>query len=243
MRQAEFGHIPDRNNNMVMRYPIDAVVFDMDGLMIDTEPIYKRALQKAAEKFGRRLSDEFVFTLIGMPDPACRTAISGHLGPDFPMDAYWNLWPELWCEEAEENGIPRKPGLDELLSFLEQMGTPMAIATSSFGPQTEFSLRVSGLDFAFDHIVTGDQVENGKPAPDIFLEASRRLDVPPDRCLALEDSENGVRAAHSAGMVTIMVPDLKKPSAEVRASAFEVMESLEQVMQRLRLGSNSRLTL
>lgn len=226
-----------------MRYPIEAVIFDMDGLMIDTEPIYKRALQNAAVEFGYHLSDEFAFTLIGLPNPACRLAIAGHLGPDFPLEEYWKRWPELWHEEAEKNGIPRKPGLDELLSCLGKKGTPTAIATSSSRPQTEFSLRVSGLSFPFDHIVTGDQIENGKPAPDIFLEASRRLNVAPDRCLALEDSENGVRAAHSAGMVTIMVPDLKQPSDEVRAAAFDVAVSLEQVKQRLCHGSNGRLVL
>ncbi len=119
----------------------------------------------------------------------------------------------------------------------------MAIATSSSRPQTEFSLRVSGLSFPFDHIVTGDQIMNGKPAPDIFLEASRRLDVSPDRCLALEDSENGVRAARSAGMVTIMVPDLKQPSDEVRDLAFDVVESLEQVTHRLYRSGNGQLLL
>lgn len=226
-----------------MRYPIEAVIFDMDGLMIDTEPIYKRALQKAAAELGYHLSDEFAFTLIGLSNPACRNAIAGHLGPGFPLDEYWKRWPELWREEAEEHGIAKKPGLDELLSCLKDRGTPMAIATSSSRPQTEFSLRVSGLSFPFDHIVTGDQIENGKPAPDIFLEASRRLDVSPDRCLALEDSENGVRAAHSAGMVTIMVPDLKQPSDEVRDAAFDVVGSLEQVMHRLCRGGNGQLLL
>jgi len=226
-----------------MRYPIEAVIFDMDGLMIDTEPIYKRALQKAAAELGYHLSDEFAFTLIGLSNPACRKAIAGHLGSGFPLEEYWKRWPELWREEAEEHGIAKKPGLEELLSCLNHRGMPMAIATSSSRPQTEFSLRVSGLSFPFDHIVTGDQIMNGKPAPDIFLEASRRLDVSPDRCLALEDSENGVRAARSAGMVTIMVPDLKQPSDEVRDLAFDVVESLEQVTHRLYRSGNGQLLL
>lgn len=226
-----------------MRNPIEAVIFDMDGLMIDTEPIYKRALQKAAGEFGYHLSDDFVFTLIGLPNPACRLAIASHLGPEFPLDQYWKRWPELWRAEAEEHGIPKKTGLDELLACLQEKGTPMAIATSSSRPQTEFSLRVSGVTYPFDHIVTGDQVENGKPAPDIYLEASRRLDVRPERCLVLEDSENGVMAGHSAGMVTIMVPDLKQPSEEVRAAAYGVMESLTRVRELLCAGSDGQLAL
>ncbi len=226
-----------------MKKLIEAVVFDMDGLMIDTEPIYKLALQKAAEEFGHHLSDEFVFTLIGLPNPACRSAIAGHLGPGFPLEEYWKRWPELWREEAEENGIPKKPGIDDLLLCLEERGAPVAVATSSPQKQTQFSLRASGLSFPFDHIVTGDEIENGKPSPDIYLEASRRLGIPPARCLALEDSENGVRAAHSAGMVTIMVPDLKQPSDEVRAAAHEVVESLDWVRERLCRNSSGMLYL
>jgi HAD superfamily hydrolase (TIGR01509 family) len=226
-----------------MSHRIEAVVFDMDGLMIDTEPIYKKALQQAAGEFGFLLSDDFVFTLIGLPNPACRSAIADHLGDGFPLDAYWKRWPELWRKEAEENGIPKKPGLDELLSCLGGKGTPTAVATSSSRPQTEFSLAASALTFPFDHVVTGDQIRNGKPAPDIYLEAARRLEVSPEHCLALEDSENGVRAAHAAGMVTIMVPDLKQPSDEVRAAAFDVVESLVQVREQFCNGSAGRLTL
>jgi len=208
---------------------LSAVVLDMDGLMIDTEPLYKQSMQETARELGYDLTDDFMMSLVGRPDTDCRRLIMKELGDSFPLDTFWMRWPQIWRGIASSNGIKRKPGLEELLSYLSDAGLPMAIATSTYREQAEFSLKAAGVTNAFGHMVTGDLVEHGKPAPDIFLEAARRLEVDPQLCIALEDSENGIRAASAAGMTAIMVPDLIPPSDEIRCLANQVVNSLHEV--------------
>jgi len=205
---------------------IAAVVLDMDGLMLDTESIYKRAWQNAAAQCGYTLDDNFYLTLIGQPNPACEAALLERYGGDFPMAEFRACWSELWRTDVENSGIPTKPGLAELLLFLGEHQVPVAVATSSDQDYATFSLRVAGLEGRFNHIVTGDQVVNGKPAPDIYIESARRLGVATERCIAIEDSDAGVLAANAAGMITVMVPDLKAPSAKARSATFCVVASL-----------------
>lgn len=212
---------------------IKAVVFDMDGLMLDTEPIYKRSLQKAAAEYGYQFDEEFFFTIIGRPNAACEKAIKERFGRNFPFEKFRNRWPGLWREEAGTYGIETKPGLDDLLSFLDEKQIPKAIATSSDREQAGFSLATAGLNNHFSHIITGDEIANGKPSPDIYLEAARRLDVPPEQCVALEDSEAGIMSASAAGMAAIMVPDMKQPSVEVRSAACCVVDSLDEAKERI----------
>lgn len=201
----------------------------MDGLMIDTEPLYKRAFQKAGKESGYDLTDSFMMRLVGRPDSDCRNILTGHFGAGFPLDAFWERWPKLWREEAFAQGINHKPGLAGLLSYIKKLNLPAAIATSTYRDQAAFTLKTAKVSYPFQHIVTGDEVACGKPAPDIYLEAARRLGVNPQNCIALEDSENGVRSSAAAGMITIMVPDLITPTEEIRKLASFVVESLIDV--------------
>ena len=131
-------------------------------------------------------------------------------------------------------GIALKPGLVELLEYLALHEIPAAVATSSDREYAGFSLKAAGLDERrFALVVTGDEVENGKPAPDIYLEALRRLGVKPARSLALEDSDAGILAAARAGMISVLVPDLKPPSPAAREAAFRVLTSLHEVVPLL----------
>ena len=205
---------------------IAAVILDMDGLMLDTESIYKLAWQNAAAECGYNLDDDFYLTLIGQPNPACEVAMLNRFGDDFPIADFRARWSRLWREHVEISGIPTKPGLTELLSFLRERQLPMAVATSSDRDYASLSLRVARLDAWFNIVVTGDQVVNGKPAPDIYIESARRLGVAPAHCVAIEDSDSGVLAASAAGMITVMVPDLKSPSPAARNAAFCVVASL-----------------
>lgn len=205
---------------------IAALVFDMDGLMLDTEPIYRRAWQRTGRELGYELDDEFYKTLVGRPNPDCEAILVRHFGARFPLAAFRSRWPALWRTDAETNGIDIKPGLLELLKFADERKLRVAVATSSDAAYTEFTLKKTGLDGRFDVMVTGEQVERGKPNPDIYLEAARRLGAKLQQCVALEDSEAGVIAASSAGMVALMVPDLINPSAAAQAAAFRVLTSL-----------------
>jgi beta-phosphoglucomutase-like phosphatase (HAD superfamily)/GNAT superfamily N-acetyltransferase len=206
---------------------VEAVVLDMDGLMLDTEPLYKAAWQRASSDLGYNLDDRSYARLVGRPTLDCERELLDQFGAGFPLEAFRSRWPELWRAGAKDVGIARRQGLTQFLDFVEQRGLPTAVATSSEAEYTEFSLRQAGLDGRFRVVVTGDQIARGKPAPDIYIEAARRLDVEPARCVALEDSEAGIIAASSAGMVSILIPE-HPPSAVAARAAFQVLRSLDE---------------
>jgi HAD superfamily hydrolase (TIGR01509 family) len=203
----------------------------MDGLMLDTESIYKRAWQRAAAELGFDLEDGFYFTLIGRDNTDGEAALRQRFGERFPVAMFRERWAELWHAHVGEQGIPTKPGAHEFLALLEEHRIPFAIATSSDHEYATFSLRAARLESCSPCLVTGDEVERGKPAPDIYLEAARRLGVAPSCCLALEDSEAGVVAAASAGMYALLIPDLKAPSEQARSAAWRVLASLHDAVE------------
>jgi HAD superfamily hydrolase (TIGR01509 family) len=205
---------------------VEAVVFDMDGLMLDTEPIYKTAWQTGCRELGYHLNDTTYTQLVGRPTIACEQVLLQTLGRGFPLADFRQLWPSIWQAEVSHHGIQQKAGLSELLAFLRSRNVPVAVATSSEAGFTDLSLNRAGLSTSFQAIVTGDQIERGKPAPDIYLAAAAKLGVPPDSCVALEDSEAGAVAASTAGMVTLLVPDWVAPSLVARQAATEVFPSL-----------------
>lgn len=212
--------------------PIDiaAVILDMDGLMLDTERHYKIAWQKAASELGYPLDDAFYYTLVGRTNEAGEAALAKQFGSAFPVARFRELWAGLWRTDVESQGISTKPGLEKLLDYLAAQAVPVAMATSSDQEYATFSLKAAKLDTQrFAQIITGDQVERGKPEPDIYLEAARRLSVIPARCMALEDSDTGILSASRAGMRAVQVPDLKSPSQEARGAAFRILNSLAEV--------------
>jgi len=211
------------------RRDIRAVIFDMDGLMLDTEPIYKVAWQAASAELGYVLDNAFYARFVGRPNHDCERDLVEQFGPAFPLERFRARWPELWKTEAAARGIRRKDGLLELLEFLERRGIPIAVATSTEAGDAAFTLRSAELDGCFRIVVTGDEVAHGKPAPDIYLEAARRLGIDPAACLALEDSEAGILAASRAGMVALLIPDGATPSATAVRVASRVLQSLAEV--------------
>jgi HAD superfamily hydrolase (TIGR01509 family) len=208
----------------------------MDGLMIDTEIIYHRAWQRAATELGYTIDDALFAGLIGVRTDECEAAIRDHLGADFPLATFQERWMARLEELAESQGIARKPGLTELLGTIEALGLPKAVATSSTMAEAERSLRLSDLARHFDIVVTGDQVAHGKPAPDIFAEAARRLGIPADACIAFEDSNAGALAAHRAGMRVYVVPDLVPPNETTRAVATDILATLHDAQRLFAAG-------
>jgi HAD superfamily hydrolase (TIGR01509 family) len=206
---------------------VEAVVLDMDGLMLDTEPIYKAAWQRASSELGYELDDRSYARLVGRPTGDCEQELLKQFGEAFPLDGFRSRWPALWRVDVEERGIERRAGLTEFLDFVDERGLPVAVATSSDAEYTAFSLRQAGLDGRSWVVVTGDQVARGKPAPDVYAEAARRLDVEPSRCVALEDSEAGILAASRAGLVSVLIPEQPPSDAAARA-AFQVLWSLHE---------------
>lgn len=206
---------------------VSAVIFDMDGLMVDTEPVYQVAWKQAATELGYDLDDTLYSTFVGRPTPACEAIIIERFGHGFPLERFREQWPVLWRSEVERHGIETKPGLEEILALVESHGLPMAVATSSEAKYVEVTLRQAGLANRFDAMVTGDEIDRGKPEPDIYLETARKLGVPPSDCVALEDSEAGILAIQRAGMTGILVPHWPASQRAVQA-AFDVVETLHE---------------
>lgn len=208
-----------------------AVIFDMDGLILDTEVVYRTTWQQAAAEFGYDMSDEFYSCFVGRRTDECLATLLETYGSDFPISAFLARGSHLYQMHVKSYGIRAKPGLHELLDLLDALRVPKAVATST--ERAHALACLGGLAGRFMTIVTGDEVTHGKPAPDIFLLAAERLRLAPRQCLVLEDSGAGVRAAHSAGMPVIMVPDLEPSSAEVAAQTACVCSSLHEVKELL----------
>jgi HAD superfamily hydrolase (TIGR01509 family) len=207
---------------------IAALVFDMDGLMLDTEPIYRASWQRTAAELGREITDQGYERYLGRRTEDAEVELAQVFGPTFPMDRFHERWPVVWHEIASR-GLAVMPGVHALLDLAAARRLPLALATSTERRLAMRTLGYGGLDpDRFAVIVTGDEIAHGKPAPDIYLEAARRLGVPPSGCVALEDSDAGTVSASTAGMVAIMVPDMKPPSAAARAAAYAVVRSLDE---------------
>lgn len=205
-----------------------AVVFDMDGLLFDTETLYQEAIVLAAAEHGLEVAADIFNRTIGVPWAQSRTLLLSHFGETFPVDEFQEAWVRHFWVIAKTR-LALKPGASELLDTLDQFRLPRAIATSSSRRTVERHLTAHNLMDRFQEIVGHGDYERGKPAPDPFLRAAERLGVEPHLCLALEDSHNGVRSASSAGMMTIMVPDLLEPTDEIRRFCTLVARDLHEV--------------
>lgn len=191
-----------------------AVVFDMDGLMLDSERVDRAAWQTVAARHGFEFSDQLHSTLIGRRAIETEAELRAHYGPSFDYAAVRAEVRALWREQIASGGIPLKPGLLELLDHLDRAQIPKAVATST--ARVSALAALGALIERLDVLVCGDEVARSKPAPDIYLSAAERLRVPAEVCLALEDSLAGVAAATAARMTVVMVPDLVQPTADVR---------------------------
>lgn len=214
-------------------FPVRLVIFDMDGLMFDTERIAVDAWRSAGEQLGFPIPPELVIETIGLNQRDTEATLLRRLGKGFPYEEARRLCIRYTEEIIARNGVPVKEGLFELMEALGSAGVPKAVATSTERARALRLLELAGVRSRFDAIVCGDEVERGKPSPDIFLAAAAKLQIDPACCVVLEDSESGLMAAHRAGMLPILVPDLKAPSAEALALAFKVFRSLTEVRRFL----------
>ena len=211
-----------------MRPRFAAVVFDMDGLLIDSEAIYREAWVQGALALGYSDTVAFFTSIIGVPYRDCLPLIAAHFGPDFPMDAFERTCNERLADLAAD-GFPLKPGVCELLDTLAQQDLPLAVATSSRRDSASRHLSGVGIAGFFTCIVGREDVARGKPHPDLYEQATRSLGSDPAKCLALEDSWTGVRAAVAAGLATVMVPDLAPPPEEANDLCLRVAADLHEV--------------
>ena len=217
---------------VLLRRP-DAVIFDMDGLMLDTEPLAARAWTDAAQAEGIAFDNAVAAALVGRTFSDCRTLILEHHGEGYPVDTLMARWHVAYDAIVDREGVSAKPGLAELLDWLEEARVRKAVATSTRHARACDKLARAQLLARFIAVIGGDQVERGKPAPDIFIAAAAALDAHPGNCLVLEDSPAGLEAAARAGIPAIVVPDLCGPPANVLGRSPLVMHSLHDVRAHL----------
>ena len=217
----------------MLKKPVEAALFDMDGLLLDTEAIYIEAMQQAARSLGREMALDFCHSMVGVPEHECSLMIEAYYGEGFSIEEFRARFYGL-LRGLLETGIPLKPGVVELLDFLADRGLPLAVATSSARKTAERHLSHAGLLDRFTALATRDDVERPKPHPDLYLEAARRLGIAPERCIAFEDSNVGLEAAHAAGAMAFIVPDLLQPLPETRARCVDVLPDLHAALRLLR---------
>ncbi len=211
---------------------VKGVVFDMDGLLVDTEVVYCEALTAQAADMGHDLPQAVLRRMIGSSWAGSVAILNEHFGETFDTDALREGSIVRFYQLAQ-GGIALKAGVREILDVLAAAGIPRAIATSSRRHEVEHHMGAHGLLDGFQAVVASGDYARAKPAPDPFLTAAERLGVAPQDCLALEDSHNGVRAAHAAGMMTIMVPDLLDATEEMQTLCVRIARDLHEVRELL----------
>ena len=219
--------------------PAQLVIFDMDGLMFDTERLAVAAWVAAGRRFGVPVTTEDVIATIGLDARASEAVLRSRFGADMPYAEMRQYRIAHARARIEADGLPVKPGLYELLDDLEAQDIRRAVATSTRHERAAEYLAMAGVLERFDAIVGGDEVAHSKPEPDIFLAAAAAVGCPPAACVVLEDSESGLRAAARAGMRPILVPDIRRPCPEVAALAECECASLLAVRDYLAAGCAS----
>lgn len=208
-----------------------AVVFDMDGVIFDSEAKVVECWQIVADKYGIPDIEDACRHCLGINRDATRAYMLEAYGQDFPYDEYKREMSDLFHKRYGNGRLPVKAGVREILSWIKEHGIKIALASSTRRAIVEAELKAAGLYDYFDKVICGDMVEKSKPAPDIFLKACNELGVRPCDAYAIEDSYNGVRSAQSAGLKCIMVPDLVPATDEMRELAERVLPDLMAVVE------------
>jgi HAD superfamily hydrolase (TIGR01509 family) len=209
------------------------VLFDMDGLMLDTERLSARAWDEAAAALGVEFDTQLALRMIGRNFNDCSRMVRAHFAAPYPVEDLLAGWHATYDAITARDGVPLKGGVHALLDWLDAVRLPRAVVTSTRRARAQAKLAQAELLARFDALVGGDEVQHGKPAPDIYLEGARRLGALPADCVALEDSEPGVQAALAAGIPVFMVPDLIEPGDELRRAGPLIVASLAEVRTRL----------
>lgn len=213
---------------------IDAIIFDMDGVLIDSERISFQCYKEVLKEYKYEIAEEFYVKFIGRNVDGIKLVMLEEYGSNFPFDEIYKKKSELAHKTTNENGVKIKAGVHELLDYLNKEKFKIAVATSTRRQRALELLEEAKIKEKVNSIVCGDQVKNSKPDPEIFLKAAEELDVDPKNCLVIEDSDAGIMAAHSAGMTGIHVPDMKVLEEETKKLAFKICERLIDVKELIK---------
>ena len=213
----------------MINFKLEAVIFDMDGLMLDTEALAMPSMRIAGKAIGIDLTDEMLIEMNGLNENDANVFLEKELGKSIDKKRFSEVFYEDYNKAIAENGLVIKEGLIELLDCLEANNISLAVATSTKKDLALEKLELAGIRNRFKIIIGGDQVVKGKPAPDPYLKAASELGIDVNNCLALEDSDNGAMSAFSAGIRVIVVPDIKQSSSTTQEIALSICTSLLEV--------------
>ena len=209
---------------------VELVIFDMDGLIFDTEILSYNAWLKAAEEHSINHTMELHHKLLGKNSKTIRNILTEQLGDEILANDYADAKAREYLAIINNEKVNVKAGLHELLKYLKDNNIKRAVATSSRRDIAYKLLKGSNIFDEFNYVLCGDEVTNSKPDPEIFLNVAKKFDIPSENCIVLEDSEAGILAAHRANMRGIVIPDMKDPNEETLNIAYKKLENLEQVI-------------
>lgn len=209
---------------------VELVIFDMDGLIFDTEILSYNAWLKAAEEYSINHTMELHHKLLGKNSKTIRSILTEELGDEVLANDYADAKAREYLVIINKEKVNVKSGLHELLKYLKDNNIKRAVATSSRRDIAYKLLKESNIFDEFNYVLCGDEVTNSKPEPEIFLNVAKKFDMPSENCIVLEDSEAGILAAHRANMKGIVIPDMKDPNEETLNIAYKKLENLEQVI-------------
>lgn len=213
---------------------IKAIIFDMDGLMIDSERVTFECYQEILKGMNLTMDEEFYKTLLGKPLKGIYQRFYDVYGNDFPIEDVIKDVHDLMAKRFETEGVPIKTGLKSLLEYLKENNYKTIVATSSNRDRVDTILSQAQITDYFDDSICGDEVTKGKPNPEVFLKSCQKLGVNVDEAIVLEDSEAGIQASYDAGIKVICIPDMKYPEKQYEEKTFKILTNLNGVTEYLK---------
>lgn len=211
---------------------IKAIIFDMDGVIFDTEMIYLKVWSDVFEKYGYQMTKEIYASVLGTGRENVKKVFLNHFGSDLPIDDMYREKDENLTKEIEK-GVPLKLGILEILEYLKENNFRIALATSAISKRAFKQLKQANIESFFNAVVCRDEVRETKPNPDIFLKAADKLMVRPEECIVIEDSSAGIEAAFKAGMLPIHVVDLKEADEKILSNSYKSFNNLNEIRNEL----------
>lgn len=212
----------------MMKY--NAAIFDMDGLLLDTEQVCMTAFKQTCTEMNIPFKQDIYLSIIGCNQAGIKPIIEQGYGELLDYSLFHPQWMQHYLAVVEHQAIPVKPGVIALLEWLQSKNITMVVATSTHKALAQKKLHLAGLSTYFSHITGGDEVTHGKPNPEIYLLAAQRLNISPTHCIAFEDSNNGVKAAVSANITTLQIIDLVEPDADTRALGHSIFNTMDEAL-------------
>lgn len=212
---------------------IKAVLFDMDGVIFDTERVYMEEWDEVFSKYGYKFEPSVYLELMGTGRKNVRRVFKKVFGDDLPLDEMYKDKDAMIFDTIRKGELPIKPGAVELLTFLREKGYKIALATSAIRERLDIQIKINNIYENFDAMVCGDDITNSKPDPEIFLKAADKLGVNPEECIVVEDSAAGIKGAHDGKMLGFHVEDLKAPDEEILNYAFKTFKNLDEIREYL----------